>query len=227
MIFLKLANIPEPTYFPWLGILVLLMFSISLIYFYKIHKKSKEGKRKIYFLFILISVIILLLAIIFESLNYQEYQEELNQYELDMKYRYYESLDYRLKLNSMSEESEVVYIPISADKNLQNSIFILSGSGEIDIIETDHGEALKINFSGNIEIYGSIYEEDIGNYSLTMINNTEILDNIEIWIFYKPNNPDNYHCSFELNLFFDFSCGQDNIFSIGYLKEGWHTYLAS
>lgn len=202
----------HPQYMIWIGIIILI-FSIIFTLFL-IRYLQKRQKRSL--IVAIISCSIIIGAICSEIYLYQDYQYQLH----------YDILEYSLELESKSGKYEEVYAPISENSDLQNSVKIKSGSGTVSVINSEHSMALKINFSGKIEIYGKIdTTSGIGKHDLTMVNQTE--KNIEYWIFYKPSNSSYYNCSFELKLYHESLDWWETHHYTGYLNEGWSTYWAS
>lgn len=192
-------------------LLSLIIFTIFIIV------KYKNTKSKGLIFTGIVSILMIFGAIGFEVYLYQDYQYQLN----------YDILEYSLILDSNSEKNHIAYFPISENANLQNSIEIKEGTGQISIIESNHGKALMINFSDNILINGKIDTTNgISNYDLTMVNKTEEYHSVEYWVYYEPFNKTDYNCSFELKLDHESLDWGEFYYCEGFLKEGWNIYWA-
>lgn len=141
--------------------------------------------------------------------------------------------EYSVKIQSISGNYEVVYLPITEDTSIINSLEITSGKGRINIIESDYGPCLEINFTKDIEIHGSMrVPEDINNFNLTMENQTIQDQNlsrywrewIEYWIFYKHDGSSNYNCSIGFEAIYFHKSGRNHYNFEGYLISGWNLY---
>jgi hypothetical protein len=210
------VELEQPKYMTFLGLLIII-FIIITISFLIIYIKKKKRK---YFLLTIISIVILVCGILLEIYIYQDYQYQLN----------YDILEYSVELNSLSEESEIVYIPVSENPKIQESIKINYGDCKKRIIEIERGKALELNFTGKTRLYGKIeITEGIGNHDFTMEvqSQTRLRRRIEYWIFYNPSDQTNYNCSLKLKLEHEALDYFETHYIEGYLEAGWNTYWAS
>lgn len=143
----------------------------------------------------------------------------------------YQHLEYSVSLSSLSNKTELVYLPISQDTDLQHSLYIASGIGAMEIISTIHGTALKINFTQAIEVRGELGSfSEFPGVSLTMINQTKQnetfswIHDMEIWIYYESADPMPHNCTFEVHLHHMFPRGDALWHCDGLGVEGWNTY---
>jgi hypothetical protein len=137
-------------------------------------------------------------------------------------------MEYSLVLDSSSIEFDQVYVPISKNKHLQDSLRIKSGTGTFSIVDTVKGPSLWVNFSGRIEIEGKVDTLDpIRDYDLTMVDLTNWDgEEIELWILYIPHNPSDFNCSVDLRMEYDSLWEHGWYNSEAYLVEGWEIYWA-
>lgn len=138
------------------------------------------------------------------------------------------TLEYSLVLDSSSVGFDQVYVPISQNPYLQDSLRVKSGTGTFSIVDTEKGQALLVNFSGRIEIAGKVDTLLlIGEYDLTMVNSTDShWERVEVWMQYTPHNPSDFNCSFDLRMEYDSFSSHVSYDSEGYLTEGRETYWA-
>jgi hypothetical protein len=182
--------------------------------------KYRQTRKHIALIFLLFFICLTIGCIGFGSYLVYDYYYKMN----------HRALEYSVTLNSLSGGYELVYIPLSANANLQNSVQIKSGSGTVAVIDTDYGAALLVHFKGNITISGKVdTTHPLNNYSLTLVNQTRLNEwlwwnDIEYWIFYLPSNSSAYNCSFEFSL--AYSSEYRWVFETcnGSLTTGWQTY---
>jgi len=194
---------------------------IELIGLVSCIRNYKRGRRNRLIAAIAILSVLLMFGLCIEIYLYVD-----NQYKTK-----YQSLDYSISLTSLSAKSELVYLPISQNSNLQNRLYIESGTGTMEIISTSYGTALKINFTNDIEVRGEIGSfSDFASYSLTMVNQTRRnetlwwLYDLELWIYYESADLVPHNCTFEVRLLHAFPRGAELWYCEGLMLEGWNTY---
>jgi hypothetical protein len=207
---------------------ILMIFSVGLLIISllflvtKFYIKYKKNENKKNLIFVSIAIIALIIALIFESYLFIVIED-----------KYHLKFEYSVRIHSISVNYEVVYLPITEDINIIKSLEIISGKGQIDIIESEYGPCLEINFTKDIEIHGiSRIPEDINNFNLTMENQTVQNQNlskyyrewIEYWIFYKHDGSSDYNCSIEFETIYSHKSGREHYIYQGYLISGWNPY---
>jgi hypothetical protein len=196
---------------------------ISLLFLVtKSYAKYKKNKNKKNLMFVNITIIALIIALLFESYLFYIIED-----------KYHLKFEYSVNIHSISENYEVVYLPITEGANIKNYLEITSGKGKVNIIESDYGPCLEINFTKNIEIHGLMrVPGDINNFNLTMENQTIQDQNlskywwewIEYWIFYKHGSSTNYNCSIGFEAIYYNKGGREHYIFEGYLIRGWNLY---
>jgi hypothetical protein len=204
-------------------VLMIGLVIISLIFLVtRSYIKYRKNKNKKNLIFVSIAIIALFIALLFESYLLYVIEE-----------KYHPKFEYSVKIHSISGTNEVIYIPITEDTSIIKSLEITSGEGRINIIESDYGPCLEINFTKDIEIHGSMkVPEDINKFNLTMENQTVQDQNlsrywwewIEYWIFYQHDGSTNYNCSISFESIYFHKNGREHYIFEGYLIGGWNLY---
>ena len=154
---------------------------------------------------------------------------------IDVELPHYNILEYTVELESRSEGPDEVLLPINVNREFKDSLRINSGKGRFDMVGTEYGLALRVNFSGKIEIRGKLETiKGIEDRNLTMVNRSEEYQWIECWIYFNPFNVSDYNCSIDLKLeygaldWWETYSFRDSLTEERHrLQEGWHTYYAS
>lgn len=202
---------------PILTAVLIIVFAVVFAFRYVQYLKEKKGDHLIV---AAVAFSLMVVAVGFQVLFVACYPSPIEYY----------AFEYSLVLESASDEFEEVYVPIGENATLQNALRIDSGSGSISIIDTQYGRALKVNFTGRIDISGKIETyRAIGETDLTMVNRMDVRDRVEYWMYYKPYNSSDYNCSFRFSLQYEAEaeCLWMTYESEGFLEEGWNTYWAS
>ncbi len=94
------------------------------------------------------------------------------------------TLDYRAVITTNSTSEGVVWIPVSANTQMQDALRVTKGQGTIDLVQTEHGLALRIEYEGNLTVRGSLEAyEYFENWELTL--KSEEWDE-RIWAGHEP-----------------------------------------
>jgi hypothetical protein len=197
--------------------IILIPVAILGIIFGLKYRKNKTPKNLLIF--------IVFFAICFGGFTYMLYSSWNYYYQSN-----YELLEYSLECHSFSDNAEGICLPISENQFLQQSLRITSGSGTFEIVETIYGTALLINFTGTIQITGTLNTlYDLNNYSLTLLNESHYNEsifgyNVNYWMFFQPTDPFDYNCSFKLVLSHETYNSWYRERCEGSLDLGWKTY---
>lgn len=195
----------------------LLLSLLGLNFFSRHYFKKRERPALIFTLFF---ICLLIGTIGLDVYWVSDYYYKLN----------HKSLMYSLQLTSSSAGYDLVYLPISSDDYLQNTVRVDTGSGTIAIIDTNYGEALLVYFKGAISISGKIDTmAPLNNYTLTLVNQTQYNEtefwlDIGYWVFYLPSNISAYECSFRFSLLYQSEHMGLGEACNGSLTPGWTTY---
>lgn len=213
------ASLIHPPIMCGLGLIILILFIIALILLFFLLTKEEKRTKSRYFLLIIL-VIGIAVGLELEILLYENMIYAANR----------DYLHYELTISSTSYEYEIVYMPVCLDSNVRKNLEIKSGTGSFELIGTEYGMALKVNFSGKISIDGEYETADgIGDHDLTLLYDSEegnIYRGLDVayWIYYHPANEGNYNCSIQLRLghgAFDWS----EFHEVNtYLRSGWNIY---
>ena len=203
--------LPHPQQLFFIGILIIIflaLFIISIMFYLR----KRTQKRLI---IALITGIILLGTIGYGAMVYTDFQYQLT----------YDILEYRLDVQASSNESHIVYFPVTQNKALQKQIRITSGNGTISLFDSMHGESLKITFTGDLQLYGRIKTTDgINPYNLTQKCQNITEDNQPYWIFYDSSNGVENLCSFKLTYYHESLDWWETQLLEDNLQIGWNTY---
>jgi small nuclear ribonucleoprotein (snRNP)-like protein len=94
------------------------------------------------------------------------------------------TLDYRAVLTTNDTSAGVVWIPVSANTQMQDALLVTKGQGTLDLVQTEHGLALRIEYEGNLTVRGSLEAyEYFENWELTL--KSEEWDE-RIWAGHEP-----------------------------------------
>jgi hypothetical protein len=76
------------------------------------------------------------------------------------------TLYYSVEIETNSTAKGVVWVPVTLDEDLQDALGLVSGTGAFDLVETEHGLALMLEYEGNVTIRGKVemfeYPDDWG-----------------------------------------------------------------
>ena len=132
------------------------------------------------------------------------------------------TLDYRAVLTTNGTSEGVVWVPVSANTEMQDALRVTKGQGTIDLVETEHGRALRIEYEGNLTVRGSLEAyEYFDNWKLTM--KSEEWDD-RIWAGHDPAPGDAGDVAIEVEVWRDSlysGAGEDLDTS---LVDGWEHY---
>lgn len=117
----------------------------------------------------------------------------------------------------------VVLIPVCGNEDLQDRIRVTSGDGEISIVETEHGRALRLEFRGDVTVEGRIsLDHPVDDWEPTMFNNDS---RRSAWISMEPAGTWKGIVVLDLDLGSHPLPGHDEIYQIdATLVEGWDLY---
>lgn len=198
-------------------ITALIIIAFSAVFFYLRSRHRHSGERR-WFRWSVVALAVVVAGIGIEVYLAADFYYMTN----------HRTLEYSLVLDSSSVGFDQVYVPISENPYLQNSLRVKSGTGTFSIVDTEKGQALLVNFSGRIEIAGKVDTLlRIGDYDLTMVNSTDRdWERVDVWMQYTPHNPSDFNCSVDLRMEYDSLWEHEWYSSEIYLVEGWETYRA-
>jgi len=122
-----------------------------------------------------------------------------------------------------TDQSGVVHIPVTYDEELQDQLRVTSGLGSISIVDTEHGRALRIEFSGNVTVNGRIVRDDrLDDGGLTMLNDTR---GIWAWVNLEIDGDLESHVDLDIDLDNANVPGHDQGYEMeDRLEVGWDVY---
>ena len=122
-----------------------------------------------------------------------------------------------------SDQSGVVYVPAPVILELQDQLRVRSGDGSISFVDTEHGRALRIEFSGNVTVHGRIVRSDhVDDWGLTMLNDTR---GREAWVNLRVDGDQESDVALNILLDNENVPGHDAaIFLRHDLGVGWNVY---
>jgi hypothetical protein len=156
---------------------------------------DREKKRRI---FVILLILIPLISIIFGTHGRRDYK-------------------YEFEIITTIDNEYILYIPIPVEKNGESSSIIsklkvIKGKVKTEIIDTEHGKALKIDGKGNASFksvgkdFSTLFilgDSDI--HYLSMQNNSENLRGKEYWIYYNST------ANKDLSIQFNYDCSDDGV----------------
>lgn len=192
-------------------IIVLIIIKLSKLKYSNIEENQR---RKLSFLL----VVILVLAMIFETLIIG-----------GLFYAFgHTEVEYTVELNSSSSTYELVYFPLVENNKFFQSLRIISGNGNLSLVDSEYGNALMINFTGAVKVSSKFSTIMLsGGPELSMRREINIYGDPVYWIYYKPSNSTNYNCTYQLSLEYNGFGSETIISSRGYLNSGWNTYSST
>ncbi len=201
--------------FGFITALIIIAFSALFFYLRSRYKRSSERKW--------LTASIIALSMVIAGIGFEAY--------LAYDYHYatrHKALEYSLMLYSSSTGFDQVYVPVSESPDLQESLKVKSGTGTFTLVNTQHGFAMLVNFSGHIEIIGKVDTFDvIGEHALTMLQTTNgDRDGVEFWMQYLPHDSSSFSCSYSLWMEYDAPSVDEVYNSDGMLYQGWNVYWA-
>jgi hypothetical protein len=134
------------------------------------------------------------------------------------------SARYEYTATVFSDQSGVVHLPIMMDKDLQDQLEVRSGEGSISIVDTEHGRALRIEFSGDVKVNGRTVRDDrLDDGGLTMLEGEH---GNEAWVNLELDGAQDGHVAITVNLENTNVPGHDADFRVNdSLEVGWNLYL--
>ncbi len=117
----------------------------------------------------------------------------------------------------------VVLLPVSGNEALQDRIAVTSGDGEVSIVETEHGRALRLEFRGDVTVKGRItLDHPVDDWGPTMFNYDS---RRSAWISMEPGGAWMGIVVLDLDLGNYNLPGHDALYQIDTtLVEGWDLY---
>ena len=135
------------------------------------------------------------------------------------------TLEYEVAIHTSSDNESVVFVPIPVEQRLREGLAI-NGDGTMSIVPTEHGEALKIVFRGNVTVRSRVDGWGGLHYGgLTMEEQTSH----SVWIGLEDLGNGTQEVGIDLHN--DYHRGE---WGVGYghgdhveasLHTGWDTYL--
>jgi hypothetical protein len=119
--------------------------------------------------------------------------------------------------------SGAVILPLSDIEELQEAVAVVKGDGRASVVDTEHGRALRLEFSGNVTARG-VYT--MGEYlrapDFTTTNGTHFRD---VWMWFGGLTSGSDPVSVMVRIKQLAHPGHDAERHVeGTLSEGWHTY---
>ncbi len=156
--------------------------------------------------------VIIILILVSSSMAMENYREEHTR-----------SLYFEVEVDAPPETRGVLYVPVTVNEQLRDDLH-LTGDGEFSIVQTEHGEALRIVFIGAVVVNGR-YEsmDDLGNWTPTMLTG-ERLGNQTAWIGLEREG----NITGDVDLFFRLSRSHGSYTTLYYIRtpveDDWDRY---
>jgi hypothetical protein len=132
------------------------------------------------------------------------------------------TLDYRAVLTTKNTSEGVVWVPVSANSEIQDALRVTKGKGTIVLMETEHGLALRIEYEGDVTVRGSIESfEYFAVWQLTM-KRTDWDD--RTWAGFDPAPGEVGNVSIKIEVWRDSLYSRVGEGVNAYLVEGWDEY---
>ncbi len=132
------------------------------------------------------------------------------------------TLDYRAILTTNHTSEGVVWVPVCSNSEMQDALRVTKGKGTIDLVETEHGLALRIEYEGNVTVRGHLESfEYFAVWQLTM-KHAEWSE--WVWAGYDPAPGEVGNVSIKIEVWWEsLYSGVDEEVN-AYLVEGWDEY---
>jgi len=131
------------------------------------------------------------------------------------------SLVYKFDIYASYHTEGIVFVPAPVNEALRDQLTLM-GNGGMSFVQTEHGEAMRIAFRGNVTVHGLIEKHgDLGNRGLTMLTSPW---GGEAWMGRELQ--DNGTQLLVVRLSYDYHWGRSAfLYRVQTpLQEGWDTY---
>jgi hypothetical protein len=191
--------------------LVVLVLVIVAVKNWDVWKRegSERARRKV---FVLLTVIIVIAA----SLNTLYIAMELRRY----------GVEYSASVTG-GDMSGVMYIPVTLNEELQDELRVVSGDGRMSIVDTEHGRALRLEFSGNVRVEGRVVgREYFDGWRPSMVQEDNVTRGI--WVGLELEGANDGSVDLVLDIYSDILNGCDSGYDLNSpIMPGWNTYRYS
>ncbi len=109
-------------------------------------------------------------------------------------------LDYTLNITAPDDAIGVVLVPVTVNRDLREALSVSPG-GSIEVVETEHGEALRVVFQGNVTVRGRLERMgEFDDYQLTMVSTQHLPGTHRYWFHFEGDESTNGTVGVELAL---------------------------
>ena len=201
-------TMPDKYIVVFLAIAVPLLILALLHYFYR-YQADKDKKDRLRAVIMALALSGILLSASYIAIE-DKRKEELV------------TLDYRAILTTNHTSEGVVWVPVSSNSEMQDALRVTKGKGTINLVETEHGLALRIEYEGNVTVRGYLESfEYFAVWQLTM-KSAEWYE--YVWADYDPAPGEVGNVSIKIEVWREsLYSGVDEEVN-AYLVEGWDEY---
>jgi hypothetical protein len=130
-------------------------------------------------------------------------------------------LEYNLNITAPADAIGVVLVPVTVNEDLRD-VLEASPGASIELVDTEHGEALKVVFQGNVSVHGRLERtEDFDDYRMTMFSRTVKPGVQRYWFHFDGGDTSNGTVGVELRLVHNSIYLWESYRADLVLEEGW------
>jgi hypothetical protein len=130
-------------------------------------------------------------------------------------------LEYSLNITAPPDSIGVVLVPVTLNQDLRDALEASPGA-TIEVVDTVHGEALKVVFQGNVSVHGRLERrEDFEDYRMTMFSQTVRAGVQRYWFHFDGGDTSNGTARVEFRLVHNSIYVYESYRADLVLEEGW------
>jgi hypothetical protein len=130
-------------------------------------------------------------------------------------------LEYSLNITSPDQGIGILLVPVTVNADLRDALEVSPG-GVMELVETEHGKALRVVFQGNVTVRGRIVSRDeLDPYEPTMRNTEHIAGTHRYWFHFDGDAVTNGTVGVELELVHTSIYKYESFRADLQLEEGW------
>ena len=130
-------------------------------------------------------------------------------------------LEYSLNITAPDGAIGVVMVPVTENADLREVLEVTPG-GSIEIVDTEHGEALRVVFSGNVTVSGRLeWREEFDEYRPTMLSDAHLPGTHRYWFHFDGDEATNGTVGVEMVLVHNSIYLHESFKADLDLREGW------
>jgi hypothetical protein len=130
-------------------------------------------------------------------------------------------LEYSLNITAPDGAIGVLHVPVTVNEDLRDALEVSPG-GSMELVDTEHGRALRVVFSGNVTVHGHLEaREEFDPYDLTMESTGHLPGTYRYWFHFDGDTATNGTVGVELELVHSSIYKYESFQVDLQLEEGW------